>query len=184
MSVAPYPYANISTQHLFGNQSAPLVMEEFVSFSCAVCKRSVNVTEKALRRHPTELAFRLRHFPLPQTPNAYLAAQAFECAADQGKEWEIAPKLYADPSKFDRDSLIATAESAGVEKGMFIWCLDSGAKKKVVDDDLAVVAEHKMRGTPYFIIGNATIPNMGFEEDFLAQVYRAVKEQIPDNRSK
>ena|GEM_PF-3219744 len=177
-SALPYPYANVSTQKpkAYGNYS--IEMQEFVSFSCAVCYRGRGTVDKALLRHKGELALRLRHFPLPQTPLAYDAAQAFECAADGGKEWEMEPMLYAAPANYTKEGLGRMASSAGLNLSLFNWCMESGAKKSVVDADLAEVKKRGMRGTPYFVIGNSTIPSMMEEEDFLPEVYRGVKSTL------
>lgn len=170
-----YPYANISNVKTVGN--AKVVMEEFVSFSCAVCNNARAAVAKAVS--DGTVALRLRHFPLPQTPGAYLAAQAFECAADEGKEWEIVPALYAHPENHTQAGLLAMAKDAGMDGANFTWCMESGAKKSLVDADLAQVKELGIRGTPYFIIGNNTIPYWLPVEDFLPKVADYAREAGP-----
>lgn len=167
-----YKFANISTQHAKGGGNASIVMEEFVSFGCGVCAKGRNLTDRALKRQNNTLALKYRHFPLPQTPNAYLAAQAFECAADQDKEWEIEGWLFANPGKYDSASLVEMANMSGMDAGMFSFCLSSGAKRRIVDDDLAEVRARGIKGTPYFVIGNGTIPSLLDDEDFFAEVFR------------
>lgn len=150
-------------------------MEEFVSFSCGVCARGRNLTDRALKRGNGALSLKYRHFPLPQTPGAYLAAQAFECAADQNKEWEIEGWLYSNPDKYDMERLGGMANESGMDARMFSYCLSSGTKRKIVDDDLAEAKARGINGTPYFVIGNGSIRHLLDDEDFLAEVFRLTK---------
>ncbi len=181
-AAAPYPFANVSTHKPKGAANASVVMEEYVSFSCGVSARGRNLTDRAMQQNP-ELALRLRHFPLPQTPGAELASQAFECAADQGMEWEIEGVLYSNETWFDYPGLNGAARKIGANESMFKWCLESGAKKKIVDDDIAGAKELGVRGTPFFVIGNATIPGLLDDDDFLAVVRRDVKEAATNKKA-
>lgn len=166
----PYPFANVSMQKPKGQNSTMMVMDEFVSFGCAVCNKSVDTVDAAVKKYPRWLSVRMRHYPLPQTPGAYLAAEAFECAADWGGEWRMERGLYAMSPNFEKQALVALAEKQGLNATLFADCLDSGAKKAVIEADLKEVERLGLKGTPDFFLGNYSALYLKDREEFLADI--------------
>ena len=100
------------------------------------------------------------HFPLPIHPQAPKAAEASECAADQGKFWEMHDVLFAKQSqwsgKAEAPEIFKTfAKDLGLDTAKFNDCLDSGQMEAKVQDGLNLGQQAQVRGTPnFFLIKN------------------------------
>jgi protein-disulfide isomerase len=73
-----------------GDLDAPVTITEYLDFECPFCQRyNQNTFPKILKNYiqSGQIYYRVRHFPLPMHENAVPAANAAECAVDQGKFW-------------------------------------------------------------------------------------------------
>jgi len=78
-----------------GNENAKVTLVEFSDFECPYCARFTPTIEKILTEYKDKIRFTYRHFPLSFHQNAAKAAEAFECAKEQGKGWEMYSKLFS-----------------------------------------------------------------------------------------
>ncbi|MBI5222073.1 MAG: thioredoxin domain-containing protein [Candidatus Magasanikbacteria bacterium] len=77
-----------------GNKNAKVVLVEFADFECPYCSKFSPTVEQALADYGDKIKYTFRHFPLSFHANAQKAAEAFECAKEQGKTWEMYDKLF------------------------------------------------------------------------------------------
>lgn len=102
-----------------------------------------------------------KHYPLPSHDRADDAAEAAECASQQGKFWEMKKALYEKveewsgaqdpPATFE-----GYAKELGLDTSVFRTCLDSGAGRSRWQQDQALGQSAQIDGTPtFFIIRNA-----------------------------
>ena len=95
----------------------------------------------------------VRDFPLISIhPYAQKAAEATECADEQGKFWEYHDLVYANQSAIDVDSLKGYAGQLGLDTGTFDECLDGGKQSSEVGKDLEDGRDSGVTGTPAFFI--------------------------------
>lgn len=85
-------------------------------------------------------------------PNAQKAAEATECADDQGKFWEYHDLLFANQSALDVTSLKSYAAQLGLDTATFDDCLDSGKQTAEVEKDRQDGQSYGVGGTPAFFI--------------------------------
>lgn len=90
-----------------------------------------------------------RHFAF-LGPESFTAAEASECAAEQGRFWEYRELLYKNQGAensgaFSKDKLKALAPLAGLDAAKFGACLDSG---RYADGVRAETAEGRSLGIP------------------------------------
>ena len=83
-------------------------------------------------------------------PESFAAAEASECAAEQGRFWEYRELLYRsqgaeNSGAFSNDRLKALAPLAGLDAARFSACLDSG---RYADGVRAETAEGRRLGIP------------------------------------
>ena len=137
-----------------GPADAPVTLVEFTDYQCPFCGRHNNVTAPKLREHYGDmLRVIVLHFPLVSIhPLAPKAAEAAECAADQGKFWEYNDTLHADQSAVDPSSLLRHAETLGLDIGTFGECLESGEKRLLIEQHIRAAVEAGARGTPFFVV--------------------------------
>ena len=75
-------------------KNAPVKIVEFSDFECPFCER-VYPTMKALEaKFGSKISLEYRQYPLSFHPNAQKAAEASECAGEQGKFWEMHDALF------------------------------------------------------------------------------------------
>ncbi len=78
-----------------GNSKAKVSVVEFSDFQCPFCLRFEPQIKQMLQEYGDKIRFTYRHFPLSSIhPEAEKAAEAYECAKEQGKPWEMHAKLF------------------------------------------------------------------------------------------
>lgn len=154
----------IDDDPFIGNKNAPLTMIEFSDFQCPFCKRFRDQTFDQLKSQYIDtgkVKFVYRDFPLSSIhPNAQKAAEAGECADDQGKFWEIHDKIFEGQSVWASSGASIFkqyAQELGLDTKKFNDCLDSGKHKDEVEKDLSDATRAGGQGTPFFIIGNQPV---------------------------
>lgn len=81
--------------HAKGPEKAKIVLVEYSDFECPFCARAYPTVKQILEAYPGDVKVVYKHFPLVSIhTNAQKAAEASECAADQGKFWEYHDKLF------------------------------------------------------------------------------------------
>lgn len=116
-----------------------------------------------MARFGDQISFEYRHFPVisGQSPKA---AEAGQCAAEQGAFWEYHDYIYeqAPPNALGIADLELYATAIGLDNGRFSDCLDSDKYRDFVNRDWRAALDVGARGTPSFYIdGRQVAP--GFE---------------------
>jgi len=155
-----------------GPQNAPVTMIEFADFQCPYCGRfHAQTLPLILKEYGDRVRLVYRDFPLTSIhPYAEKAAEAGECAHEQGKFWEYHDILYLNQTALDRASLGRYAQNAGLDTAQFDSCLDSGKYESEVAGDLRDGAAAGVQGTPAFFVNGRLISG--------AQPYSVFKSAI------
>ena len=109
-----------------GSASAKVSIVEFSDFQCPACGAFYPTEKKLLAEFGDVVRFTYRHFPLPQHPFAQKAAEASECAAEQGKFWEMHDKMFENQENLTIDDLKSYASQLGLDTAKFNSCLVGG----------------------------------------------------------
>jgi protein-disulfide isomerase len=155
-----------------GSANAPIEIIEFSDFQCPYCQRVNPTVEKVLATYGDRIHFVYRHFPLSTHPNARPAAEASQCAAEQGKFWPYHDKLFAAPSRLNEPDLKQHAAELGLDAARFNGCVDSHKYKAQVDADMQAGEEAGVNGTPAFFINGRMLGG--------AQPFEAFKQIIDE----
>ena len=97
---------------------------------------------------------------------AQKAAEATECADDQGKFWEYHDLLYANQGALDVDSLKGYAAELGLDTATFNDCLDTGKQTAEVEKDSQDAQSYGGTGTPAFFINGLLVSGALPFEDY------------------
>ncbi len=144
--------------HTTGNLRAPLTVVEFGDFECPGCSLAEEAARQIRAQYADRVRFVFRQFPLSKIHlQAEKAAEASECAAEQGKFWEAVEKLYAEQADLSEDALKRYARELGLDQSRFNQCLASGETASRVSQDLADGHALGVPGTPAFFIGRKII---------------------------
>jgi protein-disulfide isomerase len=140
-----------------GSAKSPLTIVEYTDFECPFCARYARESYPLLIREFVDagrVRYVVRHLPLESIhPSARGAAQAAECARQQGKFWEMHDRLFANPQALSRADLERTADALGLTMPAFRQCVDSPGAAAAVSRDLDEALRAGITATPSFIIG-------------------------------
>lgn len=134
--------------HIRGDFNAPITLVEFSDFECPFCERHYPTLNKILSEYKGKVRLVYKHFPLGFHPNAQKAAEASECANEQGKFWEYHDKLFENYQKYSSDNFKQWAKDLGLNSGKFNDCLDSGKFAQKVQTDYQEGLQKGVNGTP------------------------------------
>jgi type II secretory pathway component PulC len=102
-----------------------------------------------------------RSLPLDYHRHARQAAEAAECALEQGNYWRFHDLLYAEGGTPDRAMLDRVSRGANLEPEAFATCLDSGQGARAVAADVALAGSLKLTTVPaVFVNGLYASPDV------------------------
>ncbi|MFH1364782.1 MAG: thioredoxin domain-containing protein, partial [Candidatus Aenigmatarchaeota archaeon] len=105
-----------------------------------------------------------RDFPLSFHPQAQPAAEAAECAGEQGMFWEYHDKIFENQGALSTESYKQWAADLGLNTEQFNSCFDSGTYRSEVQKDFADGQAAGVSGTPtFFINGQKLVGAQPFE---------------------
>ena len=151
-----------STDHIFANPTAKLVIVEYSDFDCPYCKTFNETMHQIIANEGAtgDVAWVFRHFPLLEIhPNALSHARAAECAAKAAGNdafWKFADALYAnqpvDPANYG-----TLAKGAGITNDAFAQCYaDAGGISSTVQPKILADRQNALdigaKGTPYSVM--------------------------------
>jgi protein-disulfide isomerase len=146
-------------EYSLGRADAPLTMVEFTDYQCPYCRAFQAETFPQLKKNYIDtgkLRFIVRDLPLEFHASAGPAAQAAHCAAEQGKFWEMHNALLTGKEPLANGGIDARATAVGLDLGRLHSCMAAGRYAGVVSHNKATADGIGIRGTPAFVIGQAS----------------------------
>lgn len=142
--------------HRHGPEDAELTVVVFSDFECPVCSVFAERTYPDLEaRYPGRTALVFRHWPLSGHRFAYPAARAAECAAQQGRFFEIHDLLFSSQRQLGFKSFRDFASEAGVPDLLaFDACYSSREPVPAIERDIEAVRMIGGIGTPTVILND------------------------------
>jgi protein-disulfide isomerase len=150
---------NLAGSPVKGAATAKIVLVEFSDFECPYCGRHVQTAYRDIQRQYVDtgkIRYVFRHLPLEQIhPSARKAAEASECARDQGKFWEFHDRLFVNQKALGVADLSNHAREEKLDMTRFQPCLDEGRMAGKVAGDMKEAERLQVASTPAFFIGEA-----------------------------
>ena len=141
-----------------GKADAPVTVVEFSDFQCPFCLRVMPTLKELRAKYGDRMRLVWKDFPLTQIhPQAFVAAQAGNCAREQGKFWEYHDKLFANQSALQPESLKKYAADAGLDAAKFNQCLDSSKYEARVQESLGAGSRLGINSTPTMYVNGRMI---------------------------
>ena len=149
-----------------------VIIIEFSDFECPFCGAAEGTNEEAISylksKDPSweapmpklkeliaqgKVILIYKHFPLTNLHKySWKAAEASECARDQGKFWEYHDLLFKHQNALDLTSLKSYATYLALDTGKFNSCLDKDEKYDAVKKDFDEGVKLGVTGVPAFFI--------------------------------
>lgn len=161
---APSPTLNLEEladeDKILGDPNAPITIVEFSDFECPFCGRFYSQTLGQLKEEYIDtgkVKLIYRDFPLSFHPQAQPAAEAAECANEQGKFFEFHDLIFENQSLLGPATYSQWAADLGLDVEQFDSCLDDGKYRAEVQADFAAGQAAGVSGTPTFFINGQKI---------------------------
>ena len=172
-SQSEYNALNEDTEHVKGSINATVEIIKYSDFQCPACKQATDVVDELFEEYEGKIKFTYRHFPLTSIHEfAFKAAEASECASDQGKFWEYHDILFERQPALNINNLKKYASDIGLNRTLFDSCLDSGFMIKRVNTDFDE-GKKNVRSTPTFFVN-------GKKVEGVSQLKRLIESELND----
>ncbi len=150
---------------ILGRADAPVWVIEISDYQCPYCARFHEETFDQLRDEfiaNGTVRFAYLHFPLPNHPHAWPAAEATMCAGEQGRFWEVHDAVFRTQSRWapleDAAPVFdSVAVAAGVEMQRWRQCVKERAMRPVIQADYDRSIQAGVQSTPSFIVGEQAL---------------------------
>ena len=148
-----------------GKTDAKVTIIEFADFRCPYCEQFFSQTMPQILANYVntgKVKFAFRNYAF-LGPGSIVAADATECANDQGKFWAFHDYLYknqpseSDTSMYNADTLSKAAATLGMDATKFKNCVTAKTDDAKVQQDLADGQKAGVTGTPAFFINGTFI---------------------------
>lgn len=155
-----------------GPEGAPITIVEFSDFACGFCRRFYQQTlTPLLETFPDQIRFVYRDFPVV---GGFEAAQAAECANEQGEFWEFHNLLFDGGLGLDETAYREYATQLGLDDDALMGCVSEGRYASEVEDDARYAMTLGANGTPTFFING--IPLVGAQP--LSEFVRIIESEL------
>ena len=167
---------------VLGNKNAKVTVINFADFRCPFCEKLFTEVESQLIKDYVDtgkVQFAFRNYAF-LGPASVVAANAAECANEQGKFWDMHDYFYknqppeSDTSMYTVDNLTQVAGTLGMNTDQFRSCLSANKYQKNVDQDLAEGQKAGVSGTPAVFVNGALIVGAQPYETFKTAIDKAL----------
>ena len=138
----------------------------YTDFQCPFCSKVRPAIEETLKAYPSNVRLVFKNYPLPFHQNAFPAAEAAQCAKEQGKFWEMEEALFTHQQELDAGKLAEHAKAAGVDVAKFEKCVKDHKFKAYIEQDVAAAEKVQVSGTPSVFVQGRKMAGGRAAEDF------------------
>ena len=165
----------------YGPENAAITIIEFSDYECPYCRKwHVEVFQRLLEAYPGQIKFVYRDFPLTSIhPNAFSAAEAANCAGEQGLYWPYHELLFSMQLGLSHEAYTQYAKQLGANMDTFNACLTDGKYKDEIQADFEYGAQLGIRSTPTFFINGIALVGAQPYETFKQVIDKELAGEIP-----
>jgi protein-disulfide isomerase len=166
---------------VLGPEDAPITIIEFTDYECPYCRKwHAEVFPKLVEAYPDQVRLVYRDFPLTSIHvNAQPAAEAANCANEQGAFWDYTEKLFKMEQGLSAQAYSEYASQLDLDAQAFKDCLESGRYKEEIQSDFDFAANLGVRSTPTFFINGIAIVGAQPFEVFQQVIEKELAGEIP-----
>ncbi len=164
-----------------GPDNAPITIIEFSDYECPYCQKwHLEVFKRLLAEYPDQVRFVFRDFPITSIhSNAVAAAEAANCAGEQGAYWQFNDALFSMKYGLGPNAYQTYAQELGLELAAFDECVQSRRHQQEVMDDFKYASELGVSSTPTFFINGLALIGAQPYEIFKQIIDKELAGEIP-----
>lgn len=151
--------------HRLGPADAALTIVEYGGFESPLCKQVAPLLRHVVDRFDGRVRLVYRHFPIEDIhPHALCAAEAAECAASQGRFWEMHDLLFANQERLQPRDLLGYADRLQLDLGRYRAEMSLRSHLGRIRDQARSGRRCRVRSSPaVFVHGKAVDVTFGFK---------------------
>lgn len=171
----PVSQARLDDDPFTGAENPVVTLVEFGDFGCPSCKgwHEAGIFDDFLAEFGDKLQIVWRDLPII-TAYSPKAAEAGQCAYDQGMFWEFHDITFTNAPNLSVTTLKDNARQINLDMDKFNQCLDSGEHKETVSYDRQAANNLGFRGTPSFAVNGQAV--FGPNPDLIRELIQAAIE--------
>jgi protein-disulfide isomerase len=175
-----------ATGFFLGQPDAPVLITAWEDFQCPVCKAANASVLKQIEDEYVstgKVRIQYRQFPF-LGPESTAAAEASQCAADQGKFWDFHDALFnaqraENSGAYTKANLKKIAAGAGIDSMMFDKCVDESQHKESVQAEKKIGVDLGVNATPTFFVNGTQVKDWRDAASFKALIENALAAAGP-----
>jgi predicted DsbA family dithiol-disulfide isomerase len=145
-------------RHPDGPLSALVTIVEFSDYRCPYCRQMSRQLAALKERYADELRRVVYQLPLPIHPDARIAAEIAECAAEQGAFWRMHEWLFEHQSDQSLEVAVSGVAMRGLDNAKLGECVAAQRQRATCQEDASTAEEHGIATTPtVFVNGRMVI---------------------------
>ena len=148
----PVPPLDIDADPSLGPIDATVTIVEYSDFECPFCLSVQPTLQQVMDEYEGDVRLVFKNYPLNIHANAFIAAEAGECANEQGGFWDMHDIMFSNQPGLGAEYLKKYAEEIALDIEKFSACLDSEKYKAEVERDIAEGSSLGFTGVPVFFI--------------------------------
>jgi protein-disulfide isomerase len=155
---APTDPAPLDAAPALGPVTAPVTIIEYADFGCPACWEwhKLGILDQLRAKYGDQIRFVWRDFPVI-TLLSPKAAEAGQCAHEQGKFWEFHDLVYERDGAIEADDLKTAAAKVGLDMDQFNDCVTSRRYRDRVNAQQHEGFEHGLKGAPAFFVNGQPV---------------------------
>lgn len=156
--------------HYKGNLKASVTFLLATDFDCQMCREQNPLFEQLYQKYKDKVRFGFTHY------GSYVSnsAIASECAANQGKFWEMHDSIFRPKMIPDSVALFRMAKNLKLDMNSFAEDYKNKAISDKIHENLLKLESAGIYGTPTIMINNRLI----FNNTSLGEIEKLLKEEI------
>jgi protein-disulfide isomerase len=141
-----------------GPETAPVTIVEYADFGCPACGEwyKLDVLNQLRAKYGDQIRFVWRDFPVI-TLLSPKAAEAGQCAHEQGKFWEFHDAVYQHEGAIEASDLQSYASEVGLDVKQFNDCVVSRRHQDRVNAQQHEGFERGLKGAPAFFVNGQPV---------------------------
>ena len=159
LDASAYAYTDDS----FERPDAEFLLVEYGDFQCPACGSYAPLI-KSVKEDFENVQVEYRHFVLGSFPHSQLAAEASECARDQGRFWAYHDVLFEYQQRITPSFLSQVAAAIELDTDRFEACMDNREKQVYVTQQVQEAREMGVSATPWILIDGERVQYSSYAE--------------------
>jgi protein-disulfide isomerase/nitrate reductase NapE component len=157
-TATPTDPAPMDAAPTLGLKTAPVTIIEYADFGCPSCWYwyKQGILNQLRAKYGDQIRFVWRDYPVITllSPNA---AEAGQCANEQGKFWEFHDAVYDHDGAIEASDLKSYATIIGLNMSQFNECVASHRYRDRVNTEEEEAFRHGYNGAPFFLVNNQLV---------------------------